>query len=255
VILKDLRTEARSNFSSAAEFVERMLEQRPRTAIFDCDGTLWAGDAGSEFLTWSLEHGMVSRETADWILGRYSQYRQGLVTQAGICGEMTQMYAGLREDEIRAAAEKFFRDVVAPHIFVELEELTGKLRQSGAELWAVSSTNVWVIEPAVARFGIPAGRVLGARVAVRDGVATSTLLAVPTGPDKVAALQAAGVDAPDAVFGNSVHDAAMLAAAKRACAVNPTPALAVLAESEGWPIYWPESVVAARGRTGLEHVS
>jgi phosphoserine phosphatase len=243
VKLKELVTESRSSFSSAAEFVERVLAERPRTAIFDCDGTLWAGDAGSEFLTWSLEHGMVSRETADWILGRYSQYRQGLVTQAGICGEMTQMYAGLSETEIRAAAEKFFREVVAPHIFVELEELSGKLRASGAELWAVSSTNVWVIEAAVARFGIPAERVLGARVAVRDGVATSTLLAVPSGPAKVEALRAAGVDAPDVVFGNSVHDAAMLAVAKRAYAVNPTPALAVLAESEEWPVYWPEAIL------------
>ena len=32
-----------------------------------------------------------------------------------------------------------------------------------------------------------------------------------------------GVTAPDAVFGNSVHDAAMLAIARRAFPVNPTP--------------------------------
>jgi phosphoserine phosphatase len=54
-----------------------------------------------------------------------------------------------------------------------------------------------------------------------------------------------GVTTPDAVFGNSVHDAAMLAIARRAFPVNPTAALAERSTQEGWPIYYPASVTPA----------
>ena len=45
---------------------------------------------------------------------------------------------------------------------------------------------------------------------------TNELLDVPTDEGKVAALARVGVGEPDAVFGNSVHDAAMLRIARRA---------------------------------------
>jgi phosphoserine phosphatase len=110
------------------------------------------------------------------------------------------------------------------------------------DLWAVSSTNNWVIEEGVRRFGILPDRVLAARVAVKEGVVTDVLLDVPTDEGKVAALAGAGVTAPDAVFGNSVHDAAMLAIARRAFPVNPTPGLVERSAQEGWPVYYPGSV-------------
>ena len=49
---------------------------------------------------------------------------------------------------------------------------------------------------------------------------------------------------PDAVFGNSIHDAAMLATAKRAFPVNATPALLQIAGDKGWPVYYPQSRLA-----------
>src|SRR5437879_1056649 len=84
-----------------------------------------------------------------------------------------------------------------------------------------------------------AGRVLACRVEVRDGVVTDVLLDVPTDEGKVTALARAGVTAPDAVFGISVHDAAMLAIARRAFPVNPTTGLAERSAQEGWPVYYP----------------
>ena len=65
--------------------------------MFDCDGTLWSGDAGYGFMAWTLEQGLVSRSTNDWIDTRYRDYRAGNVSEEAMCGEMVQMYAGLRE--------------------------------------------------------------------------------------------------------------------------------------------------------------
>ena len=143
---------------------------------------------------------------------------------------------------MRRAAKVFFENRIERNIFPEMLALVNDLRGKGVDIWAVSSTNDWVIEEGVQRFGIPANRVLSARVQVKDGIITDVIQDVPTDEGKVAALARVGVVAPDAVFGNSVHDAAMLAIARKAFPVNPTAALVERSLQEGWPIYYPASV-------------
>jgi len=158
---------------------------------------------------------------------------------------MVQIYAGLRETQMRAAAAEFFAGRIERNIFPEMRELVRRLQDAGVEIWAVSSTCDWVIEEGVRRFGIAPERVLAARVKVRDGMVTDTLMDVPTDEGKVAALARVGVTAPDVVFGNSVHDAAMLQIARRAFPVNPSPELLRRSAEEGWAVYYPESVAPA----------
>ncbi len=218
------------------------MAREPRVAVFDCDGTLWQPDAGSGFMHWSLEQGLVAPERADWLRERYRAYHGGAVDELTICGEMVQVYAGLHETAVREAAERFVRDHTWPMIFPAMEELVAHLRAAGAELWAVSSTSDWVIAAAVGeRFGIPRNRILAARVQVVNSVITDRLLAVPTDELKATALWEVGIARPDAVFGNSVHDLPMLKMARDAYPVNPTPALLAHAVSAGWPVFWPET--------------
>ncbi|HEX4037024.1 MAG TPA: haloacid dehalogenase-like hydrolase [Acidobacteriaceae bacterium] len=228
---------------SIEEFRRAVLEPAPRTVVFDCDGTLWNGDAGLGFMNWSMEMGLLSRDASGWIADRHRLYRNDQVSELEICGEMVQVYAGLREDEMRRAAARYFSTQVEAQIFPEMQTLVGDLRSAGAEIWAVSSTNNWVIEEGVRRFAIPAERVLAARVRVHDGLVTSDLIDVPTDEGKAEALRRAAVH-PVAVFGNSIHDFAMLQMAERPFPVNPTPALAELAAQRGWAVYYPAAVLA-----------
>jgi phosphoserine phosphatase len=226
----------------------------PRIAVFDCDGTLWSGDAGSAFMRWTIDRGLLSRGSIDWLDNRYRAYLRGEVSELAICGEMVQIYHGLREQEMRAAAAEFFSAQIEPNIFPEMLTLIRDLQSAGVDIWAVSSTCDWVVEEGVRRFVIPPTRVLSARVSVADGIVTDILLDVPTDEGKVASLARAGIAAPDAVFGNSIHDAAMLAIARGpqdahtatgapgAFAVNPSPALLERATLERWPIFYPASV-------------
>jgi phosphoserine phosphatase len=46
------------------------------------------------------------------------------------------------------------------------------------------------------------------------------------------------------VFGNSIHDAAMLEMAARAFPVNPSPALVEIASQRGWSVFYPAAVLA-----------
>lgn len=229
---------------TAIEFERLVLDSliadaQPKVAVFDCDGTLWSGDAGFGFMGWSMEQGLVSRSTADWIDNRHRAYRAGKVSEAAICGEMVQMYAGLREDELRSAAERYFNSVVRPRIFPELASLIATLQKKGVELWAVSSTNRWVVAEGARHFGLSAERILAAEVRVANGIITAEILDVPTGEGKAAALKRAGLDQPNAVFGNSVHDLAMLDIARHPFPVNPSPALLEAAVRRGWGYFQP----------------
>ena len=229
---------------SRAEFERLVLGSALSVAVFDCDGTLWSGDAGYGFMAWSLEQGLVSRSTTDWIDTRHRAYRAGQVSEEVICGEMVQMYAGLREVELRAAAGRYFNEFVRPRIFVEMADLVARLRGNGVELWAVSSTNRWVISEGVRDFGIPEDRVLAAAVRIDNGVITGDLVDVPTGAGKARALRRMGLTEPDAVFGNSVHDLAMLEMARCPFPVNPSPSLLAAAVGHGWGYFRP---LAAEG--------
>jgi phosphoserine phosphatase len=225
---------------SKTKFLQTVLDLKPAVAVFDCDGTLWRKDAGTLFLNWSLERQIIAGGKAAWIAERHALYRNGRVAEDVICGEMTRVYAGIRDEEMRMRAREFFHEHIAAHIFAEMLALVKKLAEAGTVLWAVSSTNGWVIEAALEDFGIPADRILATRVATKDGLLTETLLAVPTGEAKRDALRRAGVRGGYAAFGNSVHDAAMLASAQWPFAVNPNPELLALATDRGWPVYWPE---------------
>jgi len=226
---------------TAHEFERLVLESKPKVAVFDCDGTVWSGDSGYGFMVWTLEQGLVSRSTSDWIDTRYRNYLAGKVSELEMCGEMVQMYAGLREQELRAAAAEYVNESVRGRVFPEIAALLATLRQAGVELWAVSSTNRWVVAEGVRAFGIPDQRVLAAEVRVTAGVIESEIVAIPTDEGKAEALRRAGLSTPDAVFGNSIHDLAMLEIARCAFPVNPSPALLQAAAKRGWGYFRPQA--------------
>ena len=224
---------------SASEFVESVLALRPRLAVFDCDGTLWSGDAGRDFFYWEIARGIVSPEVAKVMDERYRLYELGEVGEEPMCGEMVTMNAGVSVEQLYAAGEAFFTEVVSPRVFPEMQELTRKLADAGCEIWAVSSTNDWVVEAGASRFGISPDRVLAACVHTNDGKASDRLLRVPTDELKVSAIREVIGRPVDAIFGNSIHDQAMLEIAKYPFCVNPNPDLEQVAKTKSWPIFWP----------------
>jgi len=224
---------------TSQQFIESVLALRPRVAAFDCDGTLWDADSGMEFFYWIIERGMIDRDISAWALPRYGDYKAGRVDEKTMCGEMVQVCRGLSVKAIREAAGVFFREKVEPLIFPEMLALTRALRDQGCQLWAVSSSNQWLLETESAPFGFSASHVFAAAVAEENGVATDRLLRVPTGPDKATVLREHVHAAIDAAFGNSVHDIQMLELASRAFAVSPNPGLEPIARRRGWTVYHP----------------
>jgi HAD superfamily phosphoserine phosphatase-like hydrolase len=226
----------------SAEFINSVLDLRPRIAAFDCDGTLWAGDAGEGFFRWELEQGLVSAEIAAWARPRYAAYRAGQISEDDMCGEMVSMHNGLSETLVQAAANRYFDQNFVRQIFPEMRILVQKLQEQRCQVWAVSSTNDWMIKAAMRHFGIPEDKILAATVEVRDGIITDRLIRVPSGDAKPRAIRAAISEPLDIACGNSRWDIAMLAMARHGFAVNPNPELEAAARQNDWRIYVPDSL-------------
>jgi len=220
-------------------FIQSVLDLRLKVAVFDCDGTLWEGDGGKDFLYWEAQAGLLPQPVAKWALLRYASYMRAEVDEETMCGEMVTIHAGLPVKDIEAAAETFVATVIEKRIFPEMQKLVRSLADQGCEIWAVSSTNTWAIEAGVRRFGIAKERVVAASVVCKAGTATKELIRVPTGEGKGIAIREIIRRTPDAVFGNSVHDAAMLDLARHPFAINPNPDVVTIARARGWNVYHP----------------
>ncbi len=225
----------------AAAFVESVLRLKPKVAVFDCDGTLWAPDAGEGFLDWELQRGLLAPDVARWVRERYADYQAGNVREDVMCGEMVTIHAGLRDEVIERAAEEYFAPNIEPWIFQEMRALVARLPQQGCAVWAVSSSNQWIIRVAMRRFGIPRERILAAEVAVHNGVITDRLLRIPSGPGKAEAIRGRIGPAVDAAFGNTRWDAEMLQLARHPFAINPTRDFEQYAQQSSWSIYFPDT--------------
>jgi hypothetical protein len=177
---------------------------------------------------------------------RYRAYLAGKVSELEICGEMVQIYAGLREQELRAAAARLCARVCR----------AARLRRDGRAGGRAAPGRRRTVGRQLhqqvggrrgrARVRHSRERVLAAEVRVNQGLITAEIVDVPTDAGKAAALKRVGLDRPDAVFGNSIHDLAMLEIARHAFPVNPSPALIEAAAKNGWGYFRPE---AAEGDT------
>jgi phosphoserine phosphatase len=228
------------------KFVESVLRLHPRVAAFDCDGTLWAGDAGERFFDWEFRESAIFPDPAQrealsrsW-RKRYADYKGGQVDETTMCGEMVTLHKGIAESVLLHAAIRFFDQFFVVQIFPEMRELMRLLQNCGCDVWVVSSSNEWVIRAGMRHFNIAENRILAASVRIAHGIATDQLIRVPSGPGKREALGEAVGKQIDVAFGNSRWDVEMLEVSKHAFAVNPNPDLESHARKRGWAIYFPD---------------
>ena len=229
-------------------FIDSVIRLAPRVAAFDCDGTLWSGDAGETFFDWEVRNGVVSAEVGRAVRARYADYKAGKVGETEMCGELVTMHKGLTEATLMQAATDFMGNSFPGTIFPEMRELVDRLHANGCEIWAVSSSNEWVIRAGMKQFGIPDARILAAKVEVENSLlVTDKLVRVPSGPGKTQALREVAKKNIDAAFGNSRWDADMLAASTHAFAINPNADLETMARERGWTVYFPEGTSSRLG--------
>jgi phosphoserine phosphatase len=235
-------TSTRQPNPSKTEFIDSVLRLSPRVAAFDCDGTLWSSDAGETFFDWEIRQVLVSAEIGRTMRDRYAAYKAGKVSEHDMCGEMVTMHQGLSEAAVMEAASEFMDRFFPGKFFPEMRELVDGLSRQGCEIWAVSSSNEWVIRAGLKPLGISQERIIATKAVLENGIVTDRLVRIPASAGKAEALREVARKDVDAAFGNSRFDAEMLAMATHAYAVNPNPDLEATARERGWNVYFPDGM-------------
>src|ERR1700720_4636109 len=100
--------QAQTFLPATNEFLDSVVRLRPRVAAFDCDGTLWSGDAGEGFFDWEIKQGVVGAEVGRAMRARYAEYKAGKVSEEQMCAEMVTMNRGMPEAELLRATAAYF---------------------------------------------------------------------------------------------------------------------------------------------------
>jgi HAD superfamily phosphoserine phosphatase-like hydrolase len=209
-------------------------------AVFDADGTVWAGDLGEEVLQALQARGRLPHAPPD----AFRRYEALLATDPAAA--FAFCVEALREVEVseveRAAREVFFARL-APRIFPGVRAAIRVLREAGAEVLLVSASAAATLRAVAPEIGLEASAVLAVEGVV-DPCGRFTGEVVPPvtcSAGKVEAIRARlGARRPALAFGNSLFDREMLLLAERAVLVAPRgsegPAVG-LAKASGWPIH------------------
>jgi phosphoserine phosphatase len=222
-------------------FIDSILGLKPKLAVFDCDGTLWSGDAGETFFAWEQEEKLVSDDVICSMRARYADYKAGHVAEDVMCGELVTMHKGMIEADLQRAATRFFDLNFVEQIFPEMQELVQRLQAQECDVWAVSSSNEWIIRAGMRHFGIARDHILAATVKIENMRITDQLVRIPSGDGKPKAIREVIRKDPDVAFGNSRWDRDMLEIARHPYAINPNPDLEKAARERGWTVHFPET--------------
>jgi phosphoserine phosphatase len=159
-----------------------------------------------------------ARMLLDWYV---HQIEDGHVAKA--CADIVRLYAGFTRTEVRAFAETMFLEELSTPFSVrplggrdskhgvrylqEAVDLLELLRNNGFDIWAVSGSSKWSVEPVFAKLRIPPERVIGIDLEERDGLLTGTpVLPIPIREDKIHALRAQELRLPVLVASDSRND-------------------------------------------------
>jgi phosphoserine phosphatase len=171
------------------------------------------------------EHGAFTR-FAELLLARYfDQIASGAVEKA--CADIVRLFAGFTPAEVRVLArETFGEEISSPfgsrrlggrelprgaRFIRESVDLIHALLERRFEVWGVSGSNRWSVEPVFDRLGIPPERVIGIELEVSDGLFTEqTDGPVPIRAGKIDALRRRTGTVPVLAASDSKNDIPLL---------------------------------------------
>jgi phosphoserine phosphatase len=238
-----------SHLQASLERVARETRGR-KIAAFDADGTLWDADAGETFFDWQIHNsGLAGLPLDPW--AEYRRLKRPDPRVAYVW--LAQISAGRTLDEVRAWAHQCFAEHQQRSpwpVFESQHKLIQHLRKLDFEIFVVTASIKWAVEPAAQLVGIDHDHVIGIETRVVDNVITTEALHPLTWREGKAQglLARTGGAAPLFASGNTYGDSALLECAthlRLAVRSQNEPnslfeeeeKLAVEAEQRGWLIH------------------
>ncbi len=215
------------------DFMNRVrIQDEPRLALFDADGTLWENDIADDCTIWMIGTGRI-RTGAKW-----DEYKRIYAADAPAgCRYLLSFYEGMSMEDLTRHVntywDEFMKMIYIPEPCRVLEDLAAK----GFKIWVVTGSPTDFLFPLLKT--MPVDKIVGMDFEVdANGICTGRhdgiSCAGPGKAEKVVSLW----DGPiQFAAGNAVLDEAMMRLARDVVwAVHPHPDLEKVAIHEGWEI-------------------
>ncbi len=211
-------------------------------AAFDLDGTVLRGQSGALWAWHLAGRRLVPARTALRVGALLIRYRRGApLDYDRLAAELLASFTGRPIAAFEALIDPFVEDRLLPTVRREARATMARLRDQGCHVVVASAALAPLVARVTAR--LPADGWIATELAPPiDGTFAGRLVGpVRHGAAKVDALAAYG-DARfarwhlDRAFTDHESDLALLEAAQRPTAVNPSPGLKRIARERGWPI-------------------
>ena len=138
----------------------------PRIAAFDADGTLWDDDAGETFFDWEIHRaGLKGLPKDPW--QHYLDLKKIDHIKAYVW--LAQINAGHSLEQVRAWAQQCFDDRSDWPVFSSQVLLTDLLRTLGFEIYIVTASIKWAVEPVAQLVGVDHDHVIGITTKIENG--------------------------------------------------------------------------------------
>jgi phosphoserine phosphatase len=143
-------------------------------AAFDADGTLWNTDLGEAFFGYKIRHGLVPLPADPW--GRYNWMKEHVSHTAAYVW-LAQVMKGVPLTRVREWAEKSVAEFKPLPVFDEQLRVLEKLKSLDVEIYIVTASIKWAVEPGARRLGLTDDAVIGIETEIVGGAISET----PTG--------------------------------------------------------------------------
>lgn len=184
-------------------------------AAFDADGTLWDTDLGESFFQYQIQHKVLSGLPQDpW--RHYRDWKESGDPRPAYLW-LAQINAGHKLTEVQGWAEKAVQSKEPLPIFEEQKKLIELLLKSNVQVWIVTASVKWAVEPGALRLGLTHKNVIGIETQVENGLVTDIQAGSITyreGKPATLLEKTKGVR-PFLCAGNSLGDFALLESATR----------------------------------------
>ena len=139
-------------------------------AAFDADGTLWDTDLGENFFQWQIANSGLKLPPNPW--KHYRDWKNSGDPRPAYLW-LAQINADQKIETVRDWAEQAVKDLGTIPIFSEQQKLIHWLQSKNVEIYIVTASVKWAVEPGAQRLGIPFDHVLGVATKIHAGLVTN----------------------------------------------------------------------------------
>lgn len=164
--MTSLKPWPREKLQSLLNDLERLRPSGRAIAAFDADGTLWDTDLGEGLFAYQIKHGLVPLPEDPW--GHYNWMKEHVSHPAAYLW-LAQINKDIPLSQVREWAEAGVKDMEPLPIYEEQLRILEKLKSLEVEIYIVTASIKWAVEPGAVRLGLSPDQVIGIETEILDG--------------------------------------------------------------------------------------